>query len=170
MHFIYLTPRAAFTRTRSKVSDRITIFIRSSEMEKLDSSVKNPMGQQRGTRQRIHLTWLVVQEFIASYIARPCVLSQLVPSYSQNIKPVSGADEQELATPILSLCPGIFTDWSIFSTPFFFSERKAVPVQSRSDVNNDLVSCDWLSFFYSHGSLIQSRFDLKINQSLKTPW
>ena len=31
---------------------------------------------------------------------------------------MSGADEQELATPILSLCHGIFTDWSIFSVPF----------------------------------------------------
>ena len=40
----------------------------------------------------------------------------------------AGADEQELATPILSLCHGIFTDCSIFSTPFF-CERKAVPVQ-----------------------------------------
>ena len=57
------------------------------------------------------------------------------------------ADEQELATPILSLCHGIFTDWSIFSTPF-------------------LLSCDWL--WHSRGSLIQSRFDLKINRSMKT--
>ena len=31
---------------------------------------------------------------------------------------VSGADEQELATPILSLYHGTFTDRSIFSTPF----------------------------------------------------
>ena len=31
-----------------------------------------------------------------------------------------------------------------------------------------LVSCDWL--WHSHGSLIQSRLDLKINQSMKTPW
>ena len=30
----------------------------------------------------------------------------------------SGADQLEHATPILSLCQGIFTDWSIFSTPF----------------------------------------------------
>ena len=29
-----------------------------------------------------------------------------------------GADQLEHATPILSLCHGIFTDWSIFSTPF----------------------------------------------------
>ena len=31
-----------------------------------------------------------------------------------------------------------------------------------------LVSCDWL--WHSHGSLIQSRFDLKINRAMKTPW
>ena len=30
-----------------------------------------------------------------------------------------GADKLEHATPIQSLCNGIFTDWSIFSIPFF---------------------------------------------------
>ena len=30
----------------------------------------------------------------------------------------AGPDEQEPATPILSLSHGIFTDWSIFITPF----------------------------------------------------
>ena len=33
--------------------------------------------------------------------------------------PETEADDQELATPILS--HGIFTDWSIFSTPFLLS-------------------------------------------------
>ena len=35
----------------------------------------------------------------------------------------AGADEHELATPVLSLCHGIFTDC------LFFCERNAVPVQ-----------------------------------------
>ena len=76
-----------------------------------------------------------------------------------------GADEQELATPIRSLCHGIFTDWSIFSTPFLLWKRgSSGPVTQW----RQLVSCDGL--WHSHGSLIQSRFDLKINRSMKTPW
>ena len=76
-----------------------------------------------------------------------------------------GADEQELATPILSLCHGIFTDWSIFSTPFLLWKKgSSAPVTHW----RQLVSCDWLWHF--HGSLIQSRFDLKVNRSMKTPW
>ena len=35
-----------------------------------------------------------------------------------------GADEQELATPILSLSHGIFTDRSIYSKFFFVKERQ----------------------------------------------
>ena len=77
----------------------------------------------------------------------------------------SGADEQELATPKLSLCHGIFTDWSIFSTPLLlWLKGSSGPVtQWRHS-----VSCDWL--WHSHGSLIESRFDLKINRYMKTPW
>ena len=72
----------------------------------------------------------------------------------------TGADEQELATPILSLCHGIFTDWSIFSTPFLlWNKRSSGPVTEW----RQLVSCDWS--WHSHGSLIQSRFDLKIKRS-----
>ena len=66
--------------------------------------------------------------------------------------PSTGADEQELATPILSLCHGIFTDWSIFSTPFLLWEKgSSGPVTQWRQV----VSCDWL--WHSRGSLIQSR-------------
>ena len=78
----------------------------------------------------------------------------------------SGADQQELATPILShVCHGIFTDWSIFSTPFLLWKKgSSGPVTQW----RQLVSCDWL--WHSHGSFIQSRFDLKINRCMKTPW
>ena len=77
----------------------------------------------------------------------------------------SGADEQELAVPILSLCHGIFTVWSIFSTPLFFWKKgSSGPVTQW----RQWVSCDWL--WHSRGSLIQSRFHLKINRSMKTPW
>ena len=77
----------------------------------------------------------------------------------------SGADELEPATPIPSLCHGIFIDWSIFSTPFLlWKKASSGPVTQW----RQLVSCDWL--WHSHGSLIQSRFDLKINRSMKTPW
>ena len=59
-------------------------------------------------------------------------------------------------TPILSLCHGIFTDWSTFSTPFLLWKKgHSSPVTQW----RQLVSCDWL--WHSHGSLIQSRFDLK---------
>ena len=46
----------------------------------------------------------------------------------------TGADHLKHATPILSQCHGIFTDWSIFSIPFLF-QIKAVPLQWRSAVN-----------------------------------
>ena len=78
---------------------------------------------------------------------------------------VSGADEQELATLILSLCHGIFTDWSIFSTPFLLWTKGSSGAVTQW---RQLVSCDWL--WHSHRSLIQSRFDLKINRSMKMPW
>ena len=53
----------------------------------------------------------------------------------------TGADEQELATPTLSLCHGIFTDWSIFSTPFLsWKKRSSGPVTQW----RQLVSCYWL--------------------------
>ena len=77
----------------------------------------------------------------------------------------AAVDEQELAIPILSLCHGTLTNWSIFSTPFLlWKEGSSGPVTQW----RQLVSCDWL--WHSQGSLIQSRFDLKINRSMKTPW
>ena len=60
-----------------------------------------------------------------------------------------GADEQELATPILSLCHGIFTDWSIFSTPFLWWKKGSSGLVTQW---RQLVFCDWL--WHSHGSLI----------------
>ena len=76
-----------------------------------------------------------------------------------------GAHEQELATPILSLCHDIFTDWSIFSTLFLlWKKASSGPVT----LWRQLVSCDWL--WHSHWSLIQRRFNLKINRSMKRPW
>ena len=53
----------------------------------------------------------------------------------------------------------------IFSI-LFLSWNKAVPVQRRNDVK--LVSCD--RSWRSHGSLIPGKFDLTINQFIKTPW
>ena len=76
---------------------------------------------------------------------------------------LSGVDEQQHAHPILSLCHGIFTDWSIFSTPFLLWKKGSPVTQWRQ-----LVSCDWS--WHSHGSLIQGKFDLKINRSMKIPW
>ena len=68
-------------------------------------------------------------------------------------------------TPILSLCQGIFTDWSIFRIPFLLWKKgSSGPVAQW----RQLVSCDWS--WHSHGSLIPGKFDLKINQSMKTPW
>ena len=78
---------------------------------------------------------------------------------------VPGADEQELATPILSLGHGIFTDWSIFSTTFLLWKKG---ISSPVTQWRQLSSCDWLC--HSHGSIIQSRFDLKINRSMKMLW
>ena len=70
---------------------------------------------------------------------------------------------KEPATPILR--HGIFTDWSMFSTPFLLWKKGSSGLVTQW---SQLLSCDWL--WHSHGSLIQSRFDLKINGSLKTPW
>ena len=58
-----------------------------------------------------------------------------------------------------SLSQGIFTEWSIFSVSFLLWKKRSFgPVTQW----RQLVSCDWL--WHSHGSLIQSRFDLKINR------
>ena len=76
-----------------------------------------------------------------------------------------GADGLEPATPIPSLCHGIFIDWSIFSTPFLLWKKASSGLVTQW---RQLVSCDWL--WHSHRSLIQSRFHLKINRSTKTPW
>ena len=49
------------------------------------------------------------------------------------------ADQLEHATPILSLCHGIFTDWSIFSIPFlFYNKCSSAPVMHW----RQWVSCD----------------------------
>ena len=77
----------------------------------------------------------------------------------------AGADQLEHATPILSLCHGIFTDWSVFSIPFlFYNKGSSAPVTHW----RQLVSCDWS--WHSHESLTPSRFDQKMNRSMKTPW
>ena len=147
MYFIYHPG----PRSQELVSDRITVFIRSSEMEKLDSSVKNPSGQQRGTRQRIHLTWLVVQEFITSYIARPCVLSQLAfcPNWCHPIPRTSNLYQEPMRRSLQLPCHGIFADWSIFSIPFLLKKKRSSGPRTQW---RHLVSCDWL--WHSHGSLI----------------
>ena len=62
----------------------------------------------------------------------------------------------------LPWCLGIFTDWSIFSIPFLaWKKGRSGPVTQW----RQLVYCDWP--WYSHGSLIQGKFDLKINRSMK---
>ena len=72
---------------------------------------------------------------------------------------------RNLQLPLLSVCHGIFTDWSIFSTPFLLWKKgSSGPVTQW----RQLSSCDWL--WHSHRSLIQSRFELKINRSMKMPW
>ena len=99
------------------------------------------------------------------HFAVPCdlLLNRRTATWNQFV--LSGAEEQELATPILILCHGIFTDWSIFSTRFLvWKKGSSGPVTQW----RQLVSCDWL--WHSHGSLIQSRFNLKINRSIKMPW
>ena len=86
------------------------------------------------------------------------------PTWSWSLRG-SAADDQEYATPILSLCRGSFTDWSSFSIPFLlWTKGSSGPVTQW----RQLVSCDWS--WYSHGSLIPGKFHLKINRSMKTPW
>ena len=76
-----------------------------------------------------------------------------------------GANEEEHATPALSLCHGIFTDWSIFSIPFLLWKKgSSGPVTQW----RQLVSCDWS--WHSHGSLIIGKFVIKMNHYQKTPW
>ena len=53
--------------------------------------------------------------------------------YFCKVPVLSGADEKEHATPILSLCHRIFTDWSIFSIPFLLWKKgSSGPVTSFS--------------------------------------
>ena len=56
---------------------------------------------------------------------------------------------------IMSLNVTAFLQTYLFLVHLFLCERKTFPIQWRQ-----LVSCDWL--WHSHGSFIQSRFDLKI--------
>ena len=80
-------------------------------------------------------------------------------------QPSKNERAQEPMSRSLQLCHGIFTDWSIFGTPLLLWKKgSSGPVTQW----RQLVSCDWL--WQSHGGLIQSRFDLKINRSMKTPW
>ena len=128
--------------------------------------VKATKSVQTSKQCLITRAWLICHAKLLTItpLARECFFSH---RYRQtfSVCTTSGADEQELATPILSLCHGIFTDWSIFSTPFLLWKKgSSGPVTQW----RQLVSCDWL--WHSQGSLIQSRFDLKINRSMKTPW
>ena len=76
----------------------------------------------------------------------------------------AGADEQELATPILSLVTAFLQTDLFLVHPFLLWKRgESGPVTQW----RQLVSCDWL--WHSHGRLIQSRFDLKINRSINRP-
>ena len=70
----------------------------------------------------------------------------------------AGAHEKDHATRILSLCQGIFTDWSIFSVPFLLWKKGgSSPVTQW----RQLAPCDWS--WHSHGSLTLGKFDLKIS-------
>ena len=69
-------------------------------------------------------------------------------------------------TPMLSLCQGIFTDWSIFSVPFLLRKKSSSCSVTQQ---RQLFSCDWP--WHSHGNLLPGNFDLKINRlSVKLPW
>ena len=59
---------------------------------------------------------------------------------------------------------GIFTDPSIFRMPFLF--RRKHSSGWRNSIK--LVSFNWS--WHSHGSHSHGKVDLKINQSMKTPW
>ena len=55
---------------------------------------------------------------LASVINNLALLIDLGAVVLENVRKQEPMSMQELATPILSLCHGIFTDRSIFSTPF----------------------------------------------------
>ena len=77
-------------------------------------------------------------------------------------KVLTGADEKEHGSPILTLCHGIFTDRSVFSIPFLLWKKGC-----SGTVTQDVKSV-WS--WRSQGSLIHGKFDLKIYQSMKTSW
>ena len=55
---------------------------------------------------------------------RPTLFEQCVRSLRPaELRTMSGADDQELATPILSLCHSILIHWSIFTTPFLLRKK-----------------------------------------------
>ena len=94
-----------------------------------------------------------------SYWSRTKVLRMTMAKKKQTL---TGADEYEHATLILSLCQGTFTDWSIFSIPFLLWKKGSSGLATQW---HQLISCDWS--WHSLGSLIPGKFDLKINRSMK---
>ena len=80
-------------------------------------------------------------------------------------KVLTGADEKEHGSPILTLCHGIFTDRSVFSVLFLFW-KKCCSRTVTQDVKSVYFNWSWRS----QGSLIHGKCDLKLNQSMKTSW
>ena len=119
--------------------------------------------------------WLVFSSMNSNSTSPHLVNNQLVPvvqrvdsvipwinhhpmdKYYQNQEPMSRSFQLPYVTA--------FLDWSIFSTsfPLWKKGSSGSVTQWRR-----LTSCDWL--WHSHGSLIQSGFDPKINRSMNTPW
>ena len=78
----------------------------------------------------------------------------------------SEANEYEHATPILSLCHLICTDWYILISIFFLLWKKSGygPVKQ----GRQLATCDWAC--HSHGNLIPGKFDLRTNSETGIKW
>ena len=75
-----------------------------------------------------------------------------------------GDDEYKHAIPLLSLCHGILTNWSILSIPFL-SKKKG---SSGLAAQEQLALCDWSC--HSHGPRISAKLDLKTSRSMNVPW
>ena len=83
--------------------------------------------------------------------------------YIQYHEPMSRS--MQLPHFVTSLCPGLFTDWSIFSLTFLLWKKgSSAPVTQW----RQLVSFDWS--WHSQESLVPGNFELNINPSMKTPW
>ena len=75
-----------------------------------------------------------------------------------------GDDEYKHAIPLLSLCHGILTNWSILSIPFL-SKKKG---SSGLAAQEQLALCDWS--WHSHGRRIPAKLDLEISRTMNVPW